>query len=224
MSRPASTTTDEPNSPDPAAAGATDAPEADASASSDEGADAPWEGDEASESEPEPEPEPEPKKPPTPSLVEILRARLQEKDDQLHSYIAAYKQAKDEMGKAQERMKRDKAKEVARSKMNAARDLLEVADNLERTLQGVTAEEAADNLAQGIRMVHDQFLAVLTGFGVQRMNALGTTFDPKVHEAVGMVPAPPGKADQEVIFVQRAGYLFDGRLLRAAQVLVAAAS
>ncbi len=222
MSRPASTPTDDPTAPDAATARDAETPASDAAASPGQDGEAPWEGDEASR--PEPEPEPEPKKPPTPSLVEILRARLQEKDDQLHSYIAAYKQAKDEMGKAQERMKRDKAKEVARSKMNAARDLLEVADNLERTLQGVTAEEAADNLAQGIRMVHDQFLAVLAGFGVQRMNALGTTFDPKVHEAVSMVPAPPGKADQEVIFVQRAGYLFDGQLLRAAQVLVAAAS
>jgi molecular chaperone GrpE len=183
---------------------------------------APWEGGDAEEA-PEAEAEPEPVKPPPPSMVEILRARLQERDDQLHTYIAAYKQAKDEMAKAQERMKRDQAKQVSRAKMGAARDLLDVLDNLDRTVQGAPPDGPAASLAQGVGMVHKQFLEVLVGFGVERMDALGGTFDPKLHEAVGMIPAPPGKADQEILFVQRAGYLFDGQLLRAAQVIVAAA-
>ncbi len=169
------------------------------------------------------EPDPEPIKPPPPSMVDILRGRLQERDEQLHSYIAAYKQAKEEMAKAQDRMRRDQAKEVARAKMGAARELLDVLDNLDRTLQDVPADGPAAALAQGVRMVHKQFVEVLTGFGVERMNALGTPFDPQLHEAVGMIPAPPGAADQQILFVQRAGYLFHGRLLRAAQVVVAAA-
>jgi molecular chaperone GrpE len=166
----------------------------------------------------------EPEAPPLPSLVDILRLRLQEKEDQLHSYIAAYKQAKEEMAKVQDRLKRDRIKEVARAKMDAARDLLDVLDNLDRTVEGAPKEGPAAALADGVRMVREQFEAVLQGFGVERMRALGGTFDPKLHEAVGMIPAPPDKADQEILFVQRAGYLFDGALLRAAQVIIAAES
>ena len=181
-----------------------------------DGAEAKEEGDDTVEQEAP--------RPHAPSLVDILRARVQEKEDQLHSYIAAYKQAKEEMAKVQERMSRDRDKEVARAKMNAARDLLDVLDNLDRTVQGATTDRAVGALAEGVVMVRNQFVSVLEGFGVERMSALGTDFDPKLHEAVGMVPALPGHRDQEILFVQRAGYLFDGQLLRAAQVIVAAAS
>ena len=178
----------------------------------------PWTDDEGPPSEEDPSPK---TKPPQPSLVDILRARLQEKDDQLHSYIGAYKQAKEEMAKAQERLKRDQAKEVSRAKMAAARELIEVLDNLDRTMERVPKSAESVPLAEGMRMVQKQFAHALTAFGVSRMESLGAIFDPTLHEAVGMVPAP-GKADQEIIFVQRAGYLFDGQLLRAAQVIIAA--
>ena len=199
----------------------TDAGEA-ATLASDAETEAPWEGGGADEA-PEAEGEPEPVKPPPPSMVEILRARLQERDDQLHTYIAAYKQAKDEMAKAQERMKRDQAKQVDRAKMGAARDLLDVLDNLDRTVQGAPPDGPAGVPRTGCGHGAQAVLGGARGVRRGANDALGGTFDPKLHEAVGMIPAPPGKADQEILFVQRAGYLFDGQLLRAAQVIVAAA-
>ncbi len=209
--------------PEPATAPAEETP-MEPAAPTEPPADDPAPEERSAEEEAEEEaPEPEPIKPPPPSMVEILRGKLHEKDEQLHSYIAAYKQAKEEMVKAQDRMKRDQAKQVARAKMGAARELLDVLDNLDRTVQGVPEDGPAASLAEGVRMVRRQFVDVLFGFGVERMNAMGTTFNPLLHEAVGMVPAPPGAEDQQILFVQRAGYLFDGQLLRAAQVIVAAA-
>ncbi len=98
--------------------------------------------------------------------------------------------------------------------------LLPVIDNLDRAL---AASEGDDSpIVQGLNMVIKQFASVLESFGVEGFDSLGQPFDPERHEAVGQAPgtdAPPGTIVEELL----KGYHFHGRLLRPAQVLVAAA-
>jgi len=98
-------------------------------------------------------------------------------------------------------------------------DLLLIVDNLERAL----AHSEGDNnpIVDGVRMVAKQFLDVLGTHGVTRFDSLGKPFDPERHEAVGQAPAGdrvPGTVLEEII----KGYFIHDRLLRPAQVLVAA--
>lgn len=161
--------------------------------------------------------EPEPPKPPQKTLADILREQLAEKETQLHTYIAAYKEAKKDMEESIARARRDREKLVDRDRKHLVGELLEVLDNLDRSVAALGDHAAAD----GLRMVHRQFLEVLTSFGAERMDALGARFDAKIHEAIGMIPAQPGQEDQEIVHVDRAGYVFKGDLLRAARVVVA---
>ena len=92
-------------------------------------------------------------------------------------------------------------------------------DNLERAMgqEGASAEA----LLSGVRMTHDLFLAELRKFGLEQLPAQGGTFDPSRHEAIASVPSTghPGGA---ILAEARKGYLLHGRLLRPAQVTVAA--
>ncbi len=98
-------------------------------------------------------------------------------------------------------------------------DLLPVMDNLDRCLESSRASEHA-SLREGVSIVRDQFQQVLEGVGVTGIDADGETFDPAKHEAV-MVQSVENPADhKKVIAVLRRGYLQDGHLLRAAQVVV----
>ena len=159
----------------------------------------------------------EPDKPPVRTLIDILRDQVLEKETQLHEYIQAYKAAKSDMGERIERLQRDREKVIDRDRKRIATDLLEVLDNLDRSITAMGAETDS----QGVRMVHKQFLRVLTEFGVEPQEALGDRFDAKVHEAIGMIPASAVQEDQEVIHVDRAGYRYKGELLRPARVIVA---
>ena len=74
----------------------------------------------------------------------------------------------------------------------------------------------------GVRLVRDQFLARLQGFGVTRMPALGERFDASRHEAVTMARVASPEQDGFVISVIKEGYAIGDELLRPASVVVGA--
>ncbi|MBG07374.1 MAG: nucleotide exchange factor GrpE [Halobacteriovoraceae bacterium] len=99
--------------------------------------------------------------------------------------------------------------------------LLDVVDNLERTVQAIGSEEdeKIKNIANGIKMVHGQFIDVLEKNGLNTVEAVGKPFDPRFHEAMAHQPME-GKDDDEIISEYQKGYVLNGRLLRASKVIV----
>jgi len=92
-------------------------------------------------------------------------------------------------------------------------------DNLERAMGQAAA--SADALLSGVRMTYDLFLSELRKFGLEQLPAQGGMFDPSLHEAIASVPSL-GMAGGTIVAEARKGYLLNGRLLRPAQVTVAA--
>lgn len=76
------------------------------------------------------------------------------------------------------------------------------------------AKQHEDN--QNLKIVEDQFLAVLKTEGVTRIKTVGEQFDPAIMEVVTTVHGQEGIVIQEV----RSGYLLYDKLLRPAQVIV----
>lgn len=101
------------------------------------------------------------------------------------------------------------------------RDLLPLADNLERALAHASPAEQQSSLYSGIELTLKEFLATLKKHGVRRIEALGEPFDPELHEAIGS-GAHPTLAPGTIMHVELPGYTFNGRLLRPARVLVVA--
>jgi len=93
-------------------------------------------------------------------------------------------------------------------------------DNLERAMGQAGA--SAEALLSGVRMTYDQFLAELRKFGLSQLPPQSGIFDPSLHEAIASVPSS-GKPGGAILAEARKGYLLHGRLLRPAQVTVAAA-
>ncbi len=100
--------------------------------------------------------------------------------------------------------------------------LIEVVDNFDRSIEALKddKDEKIINIRVGIEMVRTQFLDTLKQHGLEAVQALGQEFDPNFHEAIGEQPTE-GKKDQEVVQEYQKGYLLNGRLLRAAKVIVA---
>lgn len=103
--------------------------------------------------------------------------------------------------------------------------LLPVADNLGRAVaaamsgQGV-GPAAHASLLEGVGATERMLTATLERFGIRRIPALGTPFDPKAHEAMREIEDathPPGT----VIDVMEDGFTLHDRLLRPARVSVA---
>ncbi len=118
--------------------------------------------------------------------------------------------------KRQQRLANDQT-EANRARL--LRSVLTVADNLELALR---AEGDEESLREGVAITARSLEQILSQEGVEQIQAEGQTFDPKWHEAVGMVPHRGTAADEDtVVEVIREGYRLDGRLLRPARVIVA---
>ena len=103
---------------------------------------------------------------------------------------------------------------------NFGRELLAVVDSLE---MGLSAADNADAqaLREGSEATCKLLKTTLERFGISEVDPQGEPFDPELHEAMSMMPAPhvePGSVAQVI----QKGYALNGRLLRPARVIVAA--
>ncbi len=115
------------------------------------------------------------------------------------------------------RTERDKADFLRRANETFARDLLPVLDNLERALAAAQGEQGP--LAQGVSLTHLELGKVLERHGLEKIEALEQPFNPELHEAM-MQQEDPEREENTVINELQRGYLFQGRLLRPAMVVV----
>lgn len=97
--------------------------------------------------------------------------------------------------------------------------LLPVVDNLERAIDAAGDAEEVKPFKDGIELTRKSFLDVLAKSNVEQLNPVGEPFDPQYHEAVTMVPNPAMEPNS-VMDVMQKGYTLNGRLLRAAMVVV----
>lgn len=99
--------------------------------------------------------------------------------------------------------------------------LLPALDNLDRATSHIP-EDAADGLAEGLRLTVKQLEEALGSQGIHRIASVGEPFDPRLHNAVLTVPAA-GAEPGTVVAVLAPGYLIHDRVVRPAQVSVAEA-
>jgi molecular chaperone GrpE len=112
-----------------------------------------------------------------------------------------------------------------------ARELISVADNLERALENMAPDMQADpatgdsvgELASGVQLVYDELVTALERAGVESYEPLGEQFDPEWHEAMMTQPVSPAD-DGKVLDVLEKGYRLDGQVLRPARVAVGKAN
>ena len=102
-------------------------------------------------------------------------------------------------------------------------DLLPVLDSLEKALELPNQSDDAKALLEGIEISLKMFRETLERGGVAIVDPLGEPFDPSKHEALAMVPNEEVEPNSVIEVVQK-GYLLNERVVRAARVVVAAAS
>ena len=121
------------------------------------------------------------------------------------------------------RARKEKDDAVTSAKESVLRDMLEVADNLERatSAQGKGGDGAMDGAAvmKGVSLVLRVFQQKLDRYEVKPFEVAGQPFDPRVHEAVSRIESAEVPSGSVVTELQK-GYKVGERLLRPALVSV----
>ena len=154
-------------------------------------------------------------------LVEIdqekedLKAENQKlKDD----YLRAFAEAENTKKRCQQEIEKNNKYAIA----TFAKELLGVADNLQRAIEAVEKDENKENcesLLKGIELTQSQLTKVFDKFDVHKMDIVGTVFNPNFHRVIQEVEDKTKPAGTIIAEVQT-GYMIHDRILREAMVVV----
>lgn len=102
-----------------------------------------------------------------------------------------------------------------------AKELLSVADNLQRAIDSVAEDvkPSCQGILQGVELTQGELTKIFSKFGVEKMDIMGKVFDPNYHQVVQQV-ADAGKPSGTVIAELQSGYMIKDRILREAMVVV----
>jgi molecular chaperone GrpE len=117
------------------------------------------------------------------------------------------------------RVERERREQADQTVVELLQQLLLVVDDFDLALT-VEGDDTAVAYRKGVELMHAKLHDLLRKRGVRPIEALGTDFDPNIHQAV-LHEASPDHRDGEVIGELRRGYMMGDRLLRPAMVKVA---
>ena len=143
----------------------------------------------------------------------------------LEREIAKYKdiaiRAEADMENLKRRAERDVSNAHKYANEKLLKELLPVLDSLNRGIAGIdTNDQHLAPMLTGMKMTHDLLEKALSRFGIEVLDpARGDAFDPTLHEAMSMQPDPEAESNT-VLQVLEKGYQLNGRVLRAAMVIV----
>ncbi|ACJ20349.1 nucleotide exchange factor GrpE [Coxiella burnetii] len=153
---------------------------------------------------------------------EKLEGQLTRMERKVDEYKTQYLRAQAEMDNLRKRIEREKADIIKFGSKQLITDLLPVADSLIHGLESPASEDPqVKSMRDGMSLTLDLLHNTLAKHGVQVINPNpGDPFDPALHEAMSVQAVPDAKPDT-IIQVLQKGYQLNGRVLRAARVIVA---
>lgn len=154
-----------------------------------------------------------------------LRARIEELESDLEKTKDLMLRTAADAENLRRRMDREKQDFSKYAISNFAKDLLSVADNMDRTLSAIKPEDRAahaalDQVVVGIELTRTDFQNAMKKHGVELVETVGQPFDPNFHQAVTEIESAE-HAPGTVVEQFSAGYKIGDRLLRPAMVSVA---
>ena len=117
------------------------------------------------------------------------------------------------------RINRERSELSDRAQASFVAKLLDVLDDMDRLVASDPATSLT-SLRAGLSAVDRKLSKELEDAGVERIDPVGTPFDPSQHEAVSTVPSPDRSREQQVSATFAPGYRFKGVLVRPARVQV----
>lgn len=116
---------------------------------------------------------------------------------------------------------KEKAELIKNGGERVLESFLPVVDDMERALGAIDKAEEVKAVAEGVKLIHEKLMQVLSKNGVVVIDTKDSDFDTDVHEAVALIPAASDELKGKVVDCVQTGYKLNDKVLRHAKVVVA---
>ena len=117
------------------------------------------------------------------------------------------------------RIEKERFEDSKRATARVIEGLIPVIDGFEHAL-AAHREAEYENYRKGFELIYRQLLDNIAKLGVERIDPVGKSFDPHLHQAMERTETTEHE-DGKILQVFQPGYVFHGRVLRPAMVRVA---
>ena len=142
------------------------------------------------------------------------------KDEKIEELTDRVTRQMAEFDNFRKRTEREKAAMYEIGAKDIIEKILPVVDNFERGLAAVPEEQKEDSFVTGMEMIYKQIMTTLESVGVKPIEAVGTEFNPDLHNAV-MHVEDEGAGDNIVVEEFQKGYTYRDSVVRHSMVKVA---
>ncbi|MCS6935401.1 MAG: nucleotide exchange factor GrpE [Chitinophagales bacterium] len=150
-----------------------------------------------------------------PRDIEIAELK-RELDELRDKYVRLYA----DFDNAKKRMARERLELIQQAAKDIIKDLLPVLDDFERAQKSLENTGDVQAVKEGLTLVHNKLLGILSNRGLKAMESIGKDFDVELHEAITEVPAPTPEQAGKVIDEVEKGYYLHEKIIRFAKVIV----
>lgn len=149
--------------------------------------------------------------------IKVLLLQLEAARNEGTSYLDDLKRVAADFDNYRKRTMRDQATTLDKATEKVVTGLLPVLDTFDAALMTEAKSDTERQLYKGMINTREQLLKALEANGLEVITTIGELFNPEVHEPVG---APGGTGELVVSQEMRRGYRLNGRVLRAALVVL----
>lgn len=143
--------------------------------------------------------------------VKKLKEKLKTAEEKAKEYLDQFQRAKADFVNMRKRDEDAKQEFVKFAKGDVLGELIPVLDGF---------NQAMSHGIEGVEPIYKLFIKILKEHGLEEINPLHKTFDPREHEAIGMVPTDDPDEDHKILEVLQKGYILSGKTLRPAKVRI----
>jgi molecular chaperone GrpE len=151
--------------------------------------------------------------------TEALRKELQEAKEAAEANLNKLKYLMADFDNYRKQMEKQVASRVESGKAELLLKFLNIRDDYQRALEMAQKDASSPIVAEGLGGILRNIDSLLASEGVMSIEAVGTPFDPNVHDAIAF--APREDVDENTVTTEiRRGYMLNGKVLRASMVEV----
>jgi molecular chaperone GrpE len=152
--------------------------------------------------------------------IKNLQEKLGSEEEKAKDYLNRLKYLQADFENYQKRTEKQVQEAVQRSNEKLVACLIDILDNLENAISAGEATENKEALLEGVKMVHKNLDKLLENEGLERLECVGKTFDPNMHEILAQIPTKEHQSGT-VLEEARKGFMFKGKVLRPSVVKIA---
>jgi molecular chaperone GrpE len=165
--------------------------------------------------------QPDPAPMQVPDEIEILKRKVEDLQKDTDAYKDAFLRKAADFENYKRRTENDQLNLIKYSGESFLIKLLPVIDDFERSLQHLENNNDLESIKNGIKLIYDNLIKILSQQGVKKIESVGKPFDVHFHEAMMMRKTPPGETRPHTVLEElQTGYQYKDKVIRHAKVIV----